>query len=164
MNLPSCLLDWPPARLIGWGVLHSLWQGALVGAAFALLRSSLRNRSANARYVIGCAALAFILTGPVLTVLCGSVASGQAGHAVREPIAAVNPSLSDATGAYPRSPGFGTPSFFQQCAELLGMVAPLLAPLWLLGVAFFSVKLTRSWWWTRTIRAEIGRASCREWG
>src|SRR5437763_5317428 len=42
---------------LGWTLLHSIWLGALVAALLALATQPLRRRSANARYLAGCAAL-----------------------------------------------------------------------------------------------------------
>ena len=41
MNTLLGILNYPLTHQIGWALLHSLWQGALVGAVFALLRFAL---------------------------------------------------------------------------------------------------------------------------
>jgi len=56
----------PMAQAIGWALLHLLWQGALVGGIAAAGLALLRNRSANARYALACAAMAVL---PVLAVV-----------------------------------------------------------------------------------------------
>ncbi|MBC8870304.1 MAG: HEAT repeat domain-containing protein [Planctomycetes bacterium] len=43
---------------LGWTLLHSLWQLAFIWASFSMLFLALRRRSASARYVAACAALA----------------------------------------------------------------------------------------------------------
>ena len=52
-------------QLLGWTLLHSLWQGMLIaimcGALFTLLRSP------RARHAIGCAGLLAMLAGPIAT-------------------------------------------------------------------------------------------------
>ncbi len=57
--------DW--AERMSWTLLHSLWQIALVVAAYAVAAAVLRNRSAGSRYVIGCAALCAMLGLPMGT-------------------------------------------------------------------------------------------------
>jgi len=52
---------------LGWALLHSLWQIALLASVVAALLAALRRRSANLRYVIGCAGLAVISILPVVT-------------------------------------------------------------------------------------------------
>lgn len=42
---------------VGWALLHSLWQGALVAALLWCLRRVLVNRSSNLRYLVSVAAL-----------------------------------------------------------------------------------------------------------
>ena len=73
--------DW--AELVGWTLLHSLWQIALVAAAYAVLARVLRSRSADARYLIGCAALVAMLILPLGTYVVLSYDSAA------EPIDAV---------------------------------------------------------------------------
>jgi len=134
--------------------LHSLWQGALVGAVFALLRFALRRRSAGARYLAGCLSLGVLLAAPVLTLLIGPNPSGAPGSG--SPVMSTFPgsflpglgsgglqSAYSGNGPYSLSP-WGT--------DFLGRVAPMLAAGWLLGVAFFSARLSRSCWCVRNIR------------
>ena len=49
------------AERIGWTLLHSLWQIALIAGVYALVAALLRKRSAQARYLCGCAALLAML-------------------------------------------------------------------------------------------------------
>jgi len=144
----------PLPHQIGWALLHSLWQGALVGAVFALLRFALRRRSANARYLAGCLSLGFLLAAPVLTLLGGptlSTTPGSVSSMMSAVPGAVLPRFSSA-GLQSEYAGSGAYSFSQWGADFLGRVAPVLAAAWLLGVAFFSARLSRSCWWVRNIR------------
>jgi hypothetical protein len=45
------------ATHLTWTLLHFVWQGLLVAFLVAVLRQRMRNASANARYVVGVAAL-----------------------------------------------------------------------------------------------------------
>src|SRR5437899_2421052 len=67
MRTMLVVLDCPLAHRIGWALLHSLWQGALIGLVFALVNQALRGRSANVRYLFACFALALLLLAPVVT-------------------------------------------------------------------------------------------------
>src|SRR5579862_4629080 len=62
------IFDHPLGHRLGWALVHSLWQGALGAAVFAVLRFGMRRRSANARYLAACAMLAALLAAPVTTV------------------------------------------------------------------------------------------------
>ena len=64
MQLRSPMLDLALAERIGWTLVHSVWQVALVAAAFAVAAFVLRRRSANVRYVLGCVALAAMVAWP----------------------------------------------------------------------------------------------------
>ena len=50
---------------LGWTLLHTLWMGAGVAGLFATTLLILRRRSANARYLAGCAALVVMIALPV---------------------------------------------------------------------------------------------------
>src|SRR5215510_12408331 len=69
MNTIWAIIDHPLAERIGWILLHSLWQGALIGAGFALLRLALRRQSAHARYLAGCVCLTLMLAAPLVTLV-----------------------------------------------------------------------------------------------
>ena len=154
MNTLLGIVNDPLPRQIGWALLHSLWQGVLVGAVFALLRFALRRRSANARYLAGCLSLGVLLAAPVLTLLGGPApfaAPGSGSSAMSTFPRAVLPGFSS-DGLQSAYAGSGLYSLSQWGTDFLGRCAPLLAALWLLGVAFFSARLSRSCWWVRNIR------------
>jgi beta-lactamase regulating signal transducer with metallopeptidase domain/protocatechuate 3,4-dioxygenase beta subunit len=67
MSLLSHLLSATPLERIGWALLHSLWQFALLAAVVAGALEALRRRSANVRYLVGCAGLAAMLAAGVST-------------------------------------------------------------------------------------------------
>jgi beta-lactamase regulating signal transducer with metallopeptidase domain len=52
---------------LGWMLVHSLWQLAIVAVLAAVLLRSLRNRSARMRYAAAVAMLALMAIGPVVT-------------------------------------------------------------------------------------------------
>lgn len=53
---------------IGWTLLHSLWQGALVGIVFAALRGLIPFANSRARYANGLFAMALLLLLPLATL------------------------------------------------------------------------------------------------
>jgi beta-lactamase regulating signal transducer with metallopeptidase domain len=59
------LQDHPLVTALGWTLVHSLWQGAAIAAAFALVQAALRGRSPNARYLAGCATLVLLISACV---------------------------------------------------------------------------------------------------
>ena len=68
-------------QMLGWALLHFIWQGAGVVALYACAEWLLRRASAAARYAVACVALLLMLACPVAT-LCwlnaGPVASAHA--------------------------------------------------------------------------------------
>ena len=59
----------PLVQSIGWALVHFLWQGTLIAGLAAAILGALRGGRSSARYAIGCAALALMLTAPVATTL-----------------------------------------------------------------------------------------------
>ena len=55
-------------EVLGWTLLHFVWQGAVVGVVAALLLVALRRRSANARYLTAVAVLGLMLLLPLGTI------------------------------------------------------------------------------------------------
>jgi uncharacterized protein involved in exopolysaccharide biosynthesis/beta-lactamase regulating signal transducer with metallopeptidase domain len=158
-------VDYPLARQVGWALLHSLWQGALVGAVFGLLRFALRRRSANARYVAGCMCLVLLLAGPALTLLDAPMSSTtpQAATSIQtsspaDALVAFRPASSG--HAHTASRAYSWP---QWSAESVGRVTPVLAAAWLMGVAFFAARLSRSCWWIRDLRLRDNELLGQEW-
>jgi len=54
---------------LGWTLLHTLWIGAAAAALLAVALVVLRRRSANARYIAACAALALLALSPAATFM-----------------------------------------------------------------------------------------------
>ena len=55
-------------QIVGYTLIHFVWQGALLAAAAAAVLRLYRYRSANTRYAVACIALAAMLAAPVVTV------------------------------------------------------------------------------------------------
>ncbi len=53
---------------LGWTLLHFLWQGTVIAAAFAIVRAALaQTLSAPARYRLACAAMVAMVAAPLVT-------------------------------------------------------------------------------------------------
>ena len=61
------MLSGPWAVRLGWTLVHSLWEIAVVAAIVAALLALLRRRSAEARYLAACVVLAAMLVPPAVT-------------------------------------------------------------------------------------------------
>src|SRR6185295_13334631 len=57
----------PLLQTAGWTLIHFVWQGAAIAAVIAAALRLLRDRSADARYLIACAGLVLMIAAPAAT-------------------------------------------------------------------------------------------------
>ena len=67
MSAIQSLLHQPAAQVMGWALLHFVWQGALVGGLTAIALAALRSSAADVRYVVSTIGLSLMLTLPAVT-------------------------------------------------------------------------------------------------
>jgi beta-lactamase regulating signal transducer with metallopeptidase domain len=154
-------LNGPVAEAVGWALLHLIWQGTVVAAILAAVLALLDRRSANARYVASCAALALLLILGVAT-----------GIRAYEPAAAIatNPIATSAVAAAPMT---FTISDVPHTLLEISLGARLLAAarhalpnvvlIWLIGVALLSSRLLLTWLKTQRLARTAARAASDEW-
>ena len=177
----------------GWALIHFVWQGAAIaGAAAALLRLT-RRRSANVRYLIACASLAFMLASPVITarLLWTAVASpedamsfavddaalqGRAtlNRAAQYVARAFQPRAND-TGerrrGSPKPVGEGGgPAVVDDRAGQGGFtfapldrLVPVITMAWLVGVALLLGRMAGGWWHVRRLHRTALASSSSRW-
>ena len=130
MNLLHMLVESSFAGALGWTLLHSLWEGAVI--ATVLGGVLVCTQSPRARYAAGCAALLSLAAGFGVTLAQMITAGGQ-GIAVARLPGASGWTLASGAGSFaPFNPG------------LDGLV-PWLAPLWLAGVWIFALRHAAGW-------------------
>jgi bla regulator protein BlaR1 len=121
MSLDPMWMDW--TRALGWTLIHTLWQGALVAAGWGAFRLFSRGVDVRMRYAAGLLALAALLVLPALTLwqLAPGVAAATmpAGNAAA--IAAAD------------------------WATWIESLLPLVVAGWLLGVALMAARETWRW-------------------
>jgi HEAT repeat protein/beta-lactamase regulating signal transducer with metallopeptidase domain len=143
-------------HVLGWTLVHFLWQGALVAAALGLAFALTRRAAPTTRYALGLAALGVMLVLPFGTALRLTQQSSTAGgeHAPsivtlgvpdNEPDVAPPDPRTGRGDAVPTSRTgsiaaavFGTP---EQAHELLQRWIPWIVGLWLVGVVGLSARL-----------------------
>ena len=154
--MTASLLADVTVRAVAAALLHSLWQGALVAAITATLWWTLRGSRPNARYALGCVALALMI-GAWTATAWRTAAQLIPEAPARVGLAAPSPALGPA-GMFDYSPAIRTISR----AELEGQVplarrlevwSVLLVPLWLAGVFGLSFRLALSWWLVTRMRS-----------
>ena len=125
----------PVVSALGWAVLHFLWQGCVIAGLAALALSGLSERSAQARYVVGCVALA-----------CSLLAFGMT-FAVALPLEGPpTPALLPLEGT-PTPALFTILPFAGSSASVSGIdtLVPVIAWLWCVGVFLMTARFTVQW-------------------
>lgn len=118
------------ARLVGWTLVHFVWQGVLVAALYGLLRAALPR--GNARYLLGMFALAALALCPLLTGVA-------LWHEVTEPVR---------TGTVTTLPTLwigGGADAIDVDGQPFEAILPWLALAWSCGVVLLSLRAWRQW-------------------
>ena len=146
----DALFGQPLAEALGWALLHSIWQIALVAAVAAAVLAFVRQGAADVRYVVSSVALALMLTWPAVTAWTTwaalaadpvrQVASATAPVRPGTPRAASSIGVPDAR-VEPSSGGTAAP----RSSSDLGRWLPLVLTAWLGGVALCSLRLVMGW-------------------
>ena len=127
----------PLVSALGWSLLHFLWQGALIAAAYAGLAWLLRNSRPIYRYHLGLAALAAMLAAPIATFsLLLESTSAVAGTAAA-PLAWSEPALTAMTA--------GTGMTELDLAAWIERLLPFVVVAWALGVIAMSGRVAVNW-------------------
>ena len=114
----EALIETPLLRAIGWAVVHSLWQGALIAWVAGALLIALRNHRAQLRYLVSCTALVLMFTLPIATILVYA-------NPISESVPAAAARLLNAQG---------------QAAPALHIALPVTAVLWFAGAFAFQCR------------------------
>jgi beta-lactamase regulating signal transducer with metallopeptidase domain/polyhydroxyalkanoate synthesis regulator phasin len=140
---------------IGWAVLHSLWQGFLIGGVVLLLLHANRTHSASMRHAIAflgllAMLLAFVTTTTLLLVDGSDTASrvvastATSGHL--ETATSTNDIPSPDRATANTSPLIGATE--RDLSWLPGVITWA----WLAGVGLMTVRLFGQWCWSRRLR------------
>lgn len=121
---------------LGWGLLHFVWQGLMVGASAALLLAQMRLASARKRYAVCALALATCLCLPLLQLGWMLATATSVADALNDG-AAVNAAQPDA--------------MLEMQARLSAHV-PALVLAWSLGVSLMALRLGLGLVWVGRLR------------
>ena len=134
--LEACVAS-PLAGAVGWTLLHSLWEGALISAALAAVLVAAR--SPRARYAVACLALLAMLAGFGVTLVRVMPEAVRNRQTARTPALLVwNLAAGTDTSDSP--------------ASGVAAVVPWLAPCWMLGVWVFYLGQAAGWISVRRLR------------
>ncbi|HEX8175820.1 MAG TPA: M56 family metallopeptidase [Pyrinomonadaceae bacterium] len=169
----------PLVQAIGWALMHSLWQGALVAILLLFALQLMRGFSSQARYAAATIGLTLMLAAPAATLysLYSSMPGAGSSAGQRAALSGSRQSI-DARGNLPKgSPptqadsagGADRPSdlaSFQTLTEgRFARLARWLVLFWLGGMVIFSARLFSGWMATERLkRRGLGRAgaACEE--
>ena len=158
------------AYVVGWTLVHSLWQGAAIAVVAGLLLAAVPRGSARVRYAILCVALFAHLAAPIVTaaVLAPGATSASrspffttllAPPANASPVAADTPSPARATdGGAGGTTGITIESLRSRFVSALlagdvERVLPIAAAVWMLGVLVSALRRIGAWFWLRRLVA-----------
>jgi uncharacterized protein (TIGR03435 family) len=151
--------------VIGWTLVHFVWEGTLIALICAGVLRAMRRASARARYAAACAGLLAALTAPPVTV----VVLTMSDSAPRTGVAAVV--LSSVASVHTGSHGVpqaATASFggVRPVPVDNNTVAALLSAFvsfWAAGVVLLTARLASGWWRVRRLHAEAMAAPQSHW-
>jgi TonB family protein len=147
IQMSTYLSDWLPLiQSLGWTLLHFLWQGALIGAGYAVVRLIVPAHHTEVRYAAGLAALALMALCPALTL-------GIVYPHVVATAAQVEPTGIDIVAATASAMDPATD------ASRLDGVLPWLVLLWVLGVTVTAWRALRQWQALERIARRCARPS-----
>ncbi|MCB0551904.1 MAG: M56 family metallopeptidase, partial [Phaeodactylibacter sp.] len=145
------------SEALGWTVLHSLWQGMLIALLLAGAMIALQKRPAQWRYLAANAALFLLLLSSIATfVLLYQPGSEEAAEIVAPP----------AAGAISLAEQAAPPIHEQALAffsDYFGQHLPLIVCIWLLGLAFFVLRLLGGVAYAQRLRRHRTRPLPQEW-
>lgn len=151
-------------EVLGWALIYSLWQGAVVALLLAGVLGVLPRQWASIRYWASCSALLLILVLPLSSswMANSKLASGPPEQFARQPAA---------TQSWP-NPGFekSHPKLVPQSnypwRQVEQRIEPFLSWLilgWLIGVLFFAARLLNGWAYVQRLRLSNATSLTTRW-
>jgi GWxTD domain-containing protein len=137
VNLLETWVATPLAGAVGWTLVHSLWESAIISAALAASLAVLG--SARARYAAAWLAMIAMLVGIGLTFAYALPDAVQGGDLFTPPV--IPAWIVRTGGGAPASSGSG-----------FAAAVPWLAPFWILGAWLFAAGRVAGWMWVYRLR------------
>ncbi|MCO6475443.1 MAG: M56 family metallopeptidase [Phaeodactylibacter sp.] len=136
MNTVYALLTGEVGYALGWTVVHSLWQGMLIAILLAVVLIALQKRSAHFRYLLANFSLLALLLASAATFFSYYQPEGEA---VAE--GGVGQSALGAAASRVVEDGAALSLLARRFEAYFEEHLPLILCIWLLGVAFFVLRL-----------------------
>jgi beta-lactamase regulating signal transducer with metallopeptidase domain/beta-lactamase class D len=169
-----------PVQTVGWGLLHSLWQGALIASLLRFLLIAMQRSSANARYLAALAALFLMLAAPILTAwrtggtsillpgnaITSSTDVNQTEEQLPQDAASIW-GADRATSGNLQTRQLDTPSYMKRLElwanKTLPSVLPWFVLLWIGGVTLHAARLFGGWLAVLSLKRKYVITASQEW-
>ncbi|TXK37775.1 hypothetical protein FVR03_14675, partial [Pontibacter qinzhouensis] len=150
MNFIAQLFSEALVHALGWTLLHSLWQGALIALVLGLLLVLLQRHAASLRYSMAGGAL-------LLQLLLSVVTFGWYYSKAPEAIGVTSPLLTDATAtatyaAAPALASTASPGPLALANQYFDQHLPLLVTVWLMGMLVMLLRFLGGLAYTQRLR------------
>jgi beta-lactamase regulating signal transducer with metallopeptidase domain len=141
----------PWTHVVGWTLIHFVWQGAALAVTAAVALRLCRHRSPNTRYVIACAVLAAMLASPVISARVLMTPDLTVPSVVPMALGIAAPAIVE-TGSrsWIDDRGFSIDAVWAGVDGLL----PIIVFVWLAGVTVLLARLAGGLWHVR--RLQVG--------
>ncbi len=140
-------------HLIGWWILHSLWQGVAIGFALAAFLKILRWTTPQTRYVFACIALSGMIVLPAITAVVFDTPQVTSLVSVMDELdsdADADSALrlgrddrGEGTSGYQAISSKNSPATTWNTSAMSDRLLSLLSLMWLVGVVFYATELGR---------------------
>lgn len=165
MSIINGLISTHASHALGWTLIHSLWQGALVVLGVALLLK-LSRPDPRARYRLGLAALLLVAVVSAATfgsLLVNAAASSQAAQESRT-IYSPEPHSGSRLNVIQEVPGKDFPAgLLSSCRGAINSHLDWIVGLWLLGVLLLSLRQAGGLFYLRRLRYSRCRVVPDNW-
>lgn len=142
---------------IGWTLLHFLWQGTLIAILYGLARRLLqRSKSPQPRYVLGCVAIAAMLSTVAATYLVLGDQPATLGMDVPAIALHATPFAPPQTRPFDSVPASAAPAWHETVMQAV-------VAFWFAGALILSLRLLLGWKMGRRLPSVFTRPAPRQW-
>jgi len=142
---PTTWLNTGVPQMMGWVIIHSIWQACLLFSILKLALSVINDKHANIRYWISISALFALVTCTAATAYIeyGRFVLSPGSGPDTAPTLTISPALPAATAQTVATPTVSdSPSYAY--TGWLTAITPYLALAWIIGIALYTARLFQS--------------------